>query len=227
MAIRFRVEGDLRFISHHDMMRLFERALARARLPVKYSEGFNPRPRMSLPLPRPVGMATLADVLMIELHEPVEPADALACLSRQMPEGLTLLEAFPLKAGDKLHPAQVIHEVALPEDEAWVARAAVERLLAAEQWLIERTDAQGRPQRTLDLRSLLIDASVESGVLRWTHRVSNDGSARPAEWLRAFGLEPTTWLHRIRRTAVHWQPQISTGQALEAVESIGVTNRPG
>src|SRR5690606_16197351 len=107
VAIRFRVEGDLRFISHHDMMRLFERALARARLPVKHSEGFNPRPRMSLPLPRPVGVATLADRLVVELREPVETTDALARLRRQMPVGLTLAEAFEVRPGCKLRPEHV------------------------------------------------------------------------------------------------------------------------
>ncbi|GAF87148.1 unnamed protein product, partial [marine sediment metagenome] len=54
------VDGDLRFISHHDMLRLFARSLARAALPVRFSEGFNPHPRLSIPLPRPVGVASQA-----------------------------------------------------------------------------------------------------------------------------------------------------------------------
>ena len=71
----FQVDGDLRFVSHQDMLRLFRRALARAEVPVRLTQGFNPHPRMSLPLPRPVGMASEAEVLMIETERDVDPDD--------------------------------------------------------------------------------------------------------------------------------------------------------
>jgi radical SAM-linked protein len=215
VAIRFRVEGDLRFISHHDTMRLFERALSRAQLPVRYSEGFNPRPKMSLPLPRPVGVATEADVLVFELGEPVDAVEALNRLAQQMPGGLVLLEAFTLDAGRKLHPEQVVYEVALPLEQIDAARPAVERLLAAEHWPVERTDQRGRPLRGIDLRPMLVAVSFEPGALRWICRVPDNGSAKPAEWLRAFGLDPREMLHRIRRTAVHWQAEAQPGPAPE------------
>jgi radical SAM-linked protein len=215
VAIRFQVDGDLRFISHHDTMRLFERALSRAQLPVKFSEGFNPRPRISLPLPRPVGVATLADMLVIELRESVEAPQVLHRLAEQMPGGLTLLEAIELDAGRKLHPEQVAYEVALPEDRALAVRTAVERVLAAEQWPIERLDEHGKSVRSIDLRSLLVEASVGPGVLRWTHRVPDGGSARCGEWLTALGLDGREMLHRVRRTAVHWKAGTPAGLAPE------------
>ena len=62
-AFEFSVTGDLRFISHRDTVRVFQRALARAALPVAYSEGFNPHPRLSLPLPRAVGVASEAELM--------------------------------------------------------------------------------------------------------------------------------------------------------------------
>ena len=71
----FQVDGDLRFVSHHDMLRLFRRALARAEVPMRFSQGFNPHPRMSLPLPRPVGMASETEALMIETECDVDPED--------------------------------------------------------------------------------------------------------------------------------------------------------
>ena len=88
MAIRFVIEGDLRFISHHDTMRLFERALSRAQLPVRFSKGFNPGPRLSLPLPRSVGIASGVELLAVELDDAIEPAVVLGTLSEQMPAGL-------------------------------------------------------------------------------------------------------------------------------------------
>lgn len=215
MAIRFRVEGDLRFISHHDMMRLFERALSRAQLPVKFSEGFNPRPRMSLPLPRPVGVATCADALVIELCEPMDAPDGgagvpsarsvLERLREQVPAGLELLDAFEVDAAQKLHAERVNYEVALPDNQVAAVREAVDRLLAAEKWPVQRTGQRGETARSIDLRPLLIEASVESGGLQWACRAPDSGSARPGEWLQAFGLDPAEYLHRVRRTEIHWQ----------------------
>jgi radical SAM-linked protein len=222
VAIRFRVEGDLRFISHHDTMRLFERALSRAQLPVRYSEGFNPRPRMSLPLPRPVGVATEADVLVFELCEPVDAVEAMTRLGQQMPGGLVLVEAFALETGRKLHPERVDYEVALPQDRADTARQAVEHLLAAEQWPVERTDERGRPMRNIDLRPMLIEVTIEPERLRWACRVPDNGSARPGEWLKAFGLDARESLHRIRRVAVHWQTEAPAGSVPEPAPTAGV-----
>jgi radical SAM-linked protein len=219
VAIRFRVDGDLRFISHHDTMRLFERALSRAQLPVRYSEGFNPRPKMSLPLPRPVGVATEADMLVFELREPVDAAEAMTRLAQQMPGGLVLLEALALESHGKLHPEQVVYEVALSSEQVDAARPAVERLLAAEHWPVERSDERGRPLRSIDLRPMLVEVSVEPDALRWTCRVPDNGSARPGEWLQAFGLDARALLHRVRRIAVHWQSEAHTSPEPEPAPS--------
>ncbi len=66
-AIRFRIGGALRFLSHAETARLWQRACTRAALPVRYSQGFNPHPRMSLPLPRPVGVAADEELLVVKL----------------------------------------------------------------------------------------------------------------------------------------------------------------
>src|SRR3990172_12981655 len=73
----YSIDGDLRFISHHDTLRLFRRALARADLPVRFSEGFNPHPRIMIPLPRPVGIASRAEGLVVETVGLIDPDDAL------------------------------------------------------------------------------------------------------------------------------------------------------
>lgn len=200
-------------------MRLFERALSRAQLPVNYSEGFNPRARMSLPLPRPVGVATSADMLVVELCEPLNAGDVLARLQQQMPNGLALLDAFELPASRKLHPQWVAYQVPLTTECFEAAKTAIERLLATTEWLVDRRDERGRPRKSIDLRPLLIDAVIESGLLRWTCRVSDSGSARPTEWLAAFGLNPKDHLHQIHRVAVEWQADVPTGTVPDSAEA--------
>jgi len=201
VAIRFEIDGDLRFISHRDTMRLYERALARAGLPVRFAGRFNPRPRMSLPLPRTVGVASSSELLVVELCEPAEPADVLARLASQMPEGLRLQQACRVDPGVAVQPDQVSYQVVLPADQVPAVVASVERLRKAGHWPIKR---RGRQEKVIDLLAYVVSATVEAGALKWTARVTADGSARPAEVLAAVGLDPDAWLHRVKRTWVGW-----------------------
>ena len=202
VAIRYGIEGDLRFISHHDTMRLFARALTRAGLPVKFSEGFNPRPRLSLPLPRPVGIASQCELLVLELGEPIEPETVRARLGAQMPAGVNLLESWRLENGQGPVISGVEYTLMLPPQEARRAAQAIARLIAADTWPVDRGSANGGKAKTIDLRAYLIDASVDGHVLRWKVGVTGRGTARPAELLAASGLDPQAWHHQVRRTAV-------------------------
>jgi radical SAM-linked protein len=113
LAIRYAVDGDLRFISHHDTLRLFERALARAELPVRFSQGFNPRPRMSIVLPRPVGVASRDELLVVELTNEMNSEEALSRLSQHMPIGLMLLSADFLTADQRAAPVRTTYSLSL------------------------------------------------------------------------------------------------------------------
>lgn len=203
VAIRFAIAGDLRFISHHDTMRLFERALARAGLPVKFSQGFNPRPRLSLPLPRPVGVASDCDVVVVELNEPVVTGEMLEQLALQMPEGLQLTAADPLEGGRAPQPESVEYVLPLGPGEPPELAAAVKRLKAAASWPMRRSDSDGR-SRTIDVRPMLLGIELDSGVLRWSARTGGGGSIRSSEVLAAVGLDPQVWHHRIQRSSIRW-----------------------
>ena len=204
MAIRFVIEGDLRFISHHDTMRLFERALSRAQLPVKFSQGFNPRPRLSLPLPRAVGVASDVELLVVELAEVLESGVVLDKLSEQMPAGLKLTDAWTIADKHPPQPVRVDYELPLPPDRVETVSQAAQSLMAAPTWAIERTGPGSRKIKDIDLRQYLAEASVSEGILRWTVHVTTGGTLRPAELLAAVGLPPQEWHHRVRRTGVQW-----------------------
>ena len=90
VAVEFSIEGDLRFLSHHNTMKMLERCMVRAKLPIRYSQGFNPQPRFSLPLPRPVGVASDAELAWLELREPLTAADTKARPSDTLPAGCRL-----------------------------------------------------------------------------------------------------------------------------------------
>ncbi|MFZ5631786.1 MAG: TIGR03936 family radical SAM-associated protein [Bacillota bacterium] len=119
--ISYTKEGTARFISHLDMIRLFERAARRAGLPVSLSRGFNPHPRLAFSLPLPVGMGGLQEYLDMELDTGAPPAWIVRSLNSAMPPGLGITGACRL---DEKSPA-LMAEV---ERSLYIVRAAREEM---------------------------------------------------------------------------------------------------
>ena len=91
LRIRYAKRGRLRFSSHRDFSRAFERAIFRARIPMAYSSGFNPHPRISYAGAAPTGSASEAEYLEIGLAEVVDPAAIQAALEEALPDGLDVV----------------------------------------------------------------------------------------------------------------------------------------
>lgn len=192
----------MRFISHHDSVRLFERAMARAGFPVRYSEGFNPRPRLTLALPRSVGVASDDELLVVELTEAVPPEDFVVRLAPQVPQGIGLRGAEPLADGDRRLPAEAAYVLpVLAEEVGDLARRAAQ-LLAAERVEVNRAIPKVRTTKTVDLRPYLVAIEVSGERLRWTQSITPTGTARPDEVLTALGLDARRHLPRLLRERV-------------------------
>ncbi len=100
VRIRFCKDGDLRLISHRDLVRVFERMFRRAGLQLSMSEGFHPKARMSFPSALALGIAGLLEVMEFDLAEVLEAEDLIAILERVAPPGLTILNLRLLEEGD-------------------------------------------------------------------------------------------------------------------------------
>ncbi len=213
--LRFSILGDLRFISHRDTMRLFERALLRARLPVQYSEGFNPRVRLSLPLPRSVGIAARNEVLIFGAKAEIDSDEALERMRLQSPAGMDIRSLAPLEAQKPPQPVRAVYELDLASDsqesdrpDSIALTRAVEELRRSEAWPIERASS-GRPnsgRREIDLRAGIEDIDLQETRLRMILHVRQTGSPRPAEILTALGLSAEHWTHRLTRMRVDFSP---------------------
>src|SRR6478736_2101506 len=99
LRVRYAKRGRLRFTSHRDFSRAFERAVFRARIPMAYSSGFNPHPRISYAGASPTGAASEAEYLEIGLAEVVDPAVILGQLEEALPDGLDVLEVVESAGG--------------------------------------------------------------------------------------------------------------------------------
>ena len=109
LRIRYAKRGRLRFTSHRDFSRAFERAVFRARVPMAYSSGFNPHPRISYAGAAPTGSASEAEYLEIALAEVVDPAAVHAQLDEALPDGLDLLEVVPSAGGSLADRLEASH----------------------------------------------------------------------------------------------------------------------
>src|SRR5580658_8916799 len=94
--IRFRKAGNLRLVSHHDLMHVFERMLRRAELPLCTTQGFHPQPRMIFAQSLALGIAGNNEVVELELKKSFPPEDVHDRLVRQSPPGLEILSTRPI-----------------------------------------------------------------------------------------------------------------------------------
>ena len=166
----FSKTGALALLSHLDLARLMERALRRSGLPVSFSGGFHPLPRLQFALALPLGVEASGEWFDLEFAARVDPAAALAQLQATLPEGLTLagVAEVPVRApslAQELEGAQWSVELvtAAPGPGAAAWGPALESVLAAAELPWSDTDKKGRP-RQRDCRPLLEELSlVEAG----------------------------------------------------------------
>ncbi|MGB9722627.1 MAG: TIGR03936 family radical SAM-associated protein [Chloroflexia bacterium] len=194
MYIIFARGKPLRFLSHLDMMRLWERALRRAGLPLCYSQGYHPHPRLSLALPLSVGMTAEAEWLEVEFASSVSPEAVWERLQPQLPAGLSLQavreappQAPPLAA--QVRGSEVEVEVPQPPPPAEV-QERIRRFLEAGAFPVEE-EHKGRP-RVLDLRPTVETIEMVSwSPDRARLRLRLKATGRPTLLLRALGLGET------------------------------------
>ena len=94
LRLRFEKRGPARYISHLDLMHTLQRAFSRAGLKLKYSEGFNPHPQISIALPLSVGVSSVCEILDFRLLTEADPAELHARLSAVMPEGIRVTDCY-------------------------------------------------------------------------------------------------------------------------------------
>ena len=107
VRLRFAKRGDLRLISHHDLMRCVERMLRRAQIPMATSQGFNPRPKVVFTLALALGIEGHREVVELDLAEPLSPEEVLSRLRAASPRGLDWLEAEAVPPGRAAQPEAV------------------------------------------------------------------------------------------------------------------------
>jgi radical SAM-linked protein len=201
--IRFGKDGPLRYTSHLDLARTWERLLRRAGLPLAYSQGFNPQPKIQLAAALPLGYASSAEVLDMWLEGDVPDSGVvLARLREVAPEGLSIesVEEVDLQ-GPALQTLTIKAVYRIVVGDA-VDRGSLERRVEA--LLAQDKIWRERREKRYDLRPLIDALDVVQGDPLALHAVlalsQEGGTGRPDEVVAALGLDATAL--RITRTAI-------------------------
>jgi radical SAM-linked protein len=210
VRIRFQKTGNLRLVSHHDLMRCFERMLRRSALPFHSTQGFHPKPRLVFALSLPLGVIGREEIVELELDELLPLEEIRERLTQQVPDGLVIdaIERIPPKT--TAHVQAICYRVLLPTDQVSDLPARVGAVLASEHCPVERT----RPEpRVVDLRPFLRELRVLPDALEFDLWVTPKGTARPEEVLRLLGLdELTSGGAIIERTHLELQDEPVSGE---------------
>jgi radical SAM-linked protein len=205
-SVRFAKAGPAIYHSHHDMIRFWERAVKRAGLPMRLTQGFNPRPRIIFPHALGLGISSRCEEVELELHHPVPLPDLLAGLVDACGDTLGILDAQDLPPVKKSRQL-VTTSYAISGWEADVAAGLpgiAAGVLAMDEIIVER-GAPGE-KRTLDIRPFLLALDFDQAERRLLLelRHSQSGSARPDEIAKLVAAGAgTDWRDlRIEKTAM-------------------------
>ncbi len=222
LRIVFACDDAVKYISHLDLMRVWERVLRRARVPILYSQGFSPHPRIAMAAPLAVGVSSEAELLDVVLHARVRFDEVRVVIEAELPPGLSVVAIDELPMG--LPSLQSLTRAASYEVEMQDSRSAFDWQADIDELLAKQTlpweHARGEKLKRYDLRPLIHEIELRKIVAGRTTlfmRLANGdkGAGRPEQVARALGVsdEPL----RMHRTALELEmPSIARAAAKAA-----------
>jgi radical SAM-linked protein len=227
-VLTFARRGPARYLSHLDTARGVQRTFARAGVPIALSQGMRPKPRISLPLPLPVGAVGSQELAVVEVPDELlaDQSGLIGALRELRAAASPGIEPLSIAVIGEQHPrpqAVAAQYLCVIDGDAGVIAAAVERYNTEVSVICERISPKGR--RTLDLKEYVVDCAVEpvtgGAQVGFTIRPRADGAARPQEFIdliaRWAGVEAA--MRGLERRRIVWKglPQGSTTPGPEGV----------
>ena len=206
LRLKFSRGEQLKYLSHLDLMRLWERALRRAGLPAAYSEGFSPHPKISLASPLALGVTSRAELMDVFLNRAVSPGLFMKKLVPQLPEGIEILEVVPENVQSpslqsRLRKAEYLVELETDKNAEQIT-TEMKSLLAKDNLPWHHSRDTG--ERFYDLRPLIEDLwliEIKDTLCRigMLLRCDASGTGRPEQVARALNFtQPPTCIERTK-----------------------------
>lgn len=193
IRVTMKKEGDLRFLSHLDVVRALKRAFTRGRVPAAMSQGFNPQIRIAFLAPLPVGVASRCEVFHFDLAAPMDADDVARRLGAGLPPGLGIVSA-EADSGERVRHFESLFLVEKGGD-PFPAKAEVAAFLASDSAFVERrlgpSASALAARRTIDVRPFVGGARVaDGGALEIRIRTLLGRTVRADDVVAAMAGEP-------------------------------------
>ncbi|HHU90295.1 MAG TPA: DUF2344 domain-containing protein [Clostridiaceae bacterium] len=164
LRFRFSRGQELKYIAHLDILRVFERAIKRANIPVAYTQGFNPRQKLVFGLPISIGLTSESEYADIELSEDMSPEEFITKINKGLPEGLKVEEAVARNTRDNIMNQitaaryEIVFEVKEPKSPSEI-ETMIYDLLSREEIIVMKKTKKG--PRPVNIRPLIYSLSAE------------------------------------------------------------------
>jgi radical SAM-linked protein len=212
LLIKFKIGGSLRFLSHAETLSLFQRALVRAGISVQYSQGFNPRPKLSLPLPRPVGVASDDELLCVRVKQTAnQELRVKSQLSTQLPEDCEVLSVRIVEKNIPPQPRSATYILVVRKEYLNdKLQAMIKRLPENNSLIIQRKSpissrCGSESVKNIDVGSFLKSINLDGSSIIVECEISPTGSIRVDEIMQLLELDARKLAEPIGRTNVQWQ----------------------
>ncbi|MCX6012906.1 MAG: TIGR03936 family radical SAM-associated protein [Chloroflexi bacterium] len=202
IRIRFHRGSEIKYISHLDLMRLFERALRRSNISIIYSEGFSAHPRISLASPLPVGVTSQYELMDLYVEHFNSIESLITKLNSQLPEGIRIIEGVEVSSNEPSLQAQLKeleYEVTIKSDDSYKSiESTINSFKAKKELTWHRNKARG--STPYDLRSRVNDIWIKNYTgSEVCFGMKLQFSARPDHVISALGFNSVPGLtHRIK-----------------------------
>ncbi|MGE5329378.1 MAG: TIGR03936 family radical SAM-associated protein [Deltaproteobacteria bacterium] len=213
LRAKFSKGETVKYISHLDTLRTFERAIRRAGIPITHSQGFNPRPQMSFGLPLSVGVTSDSELVDLEMDEKIKPEEFKERMNSNMPEGFRIIEAGYIDSKESL-----MSSINVASYKVWTnfgieiskdnLRKNIDVFLKKDSIRVEK-ESKGKI-KDIDIRAdifelALIDYNEKEGGFLMTLSAGSISNLKPELVIKAFNAESKMELDilRIHRTALY------------------------
>lgn len=187
LRLRFRKEGDLRWISHRDLLRVFERLFRRADLPLRMSQGFHPKPKLSFPTALALGVEGWNEVMEFELDRQLDPDMVREQIRSTAPEGLVVTSVEPTDAeGRKARLVSMDYQFPVPSERRSEVQQNIRQLQAG---TLPLKIADGRELADAARDDLEMIRLCDGELLQFRIRATRQASVRPRDVLATLNLE--------------------------------------
>jgi radical SAM-linked protein len=210
LVVRYAKRGRMRFASHRDVARAFERGVRRAGLPIAYSAGFTPHPKISYAGGAPTGVASEAEYLTLSLTSPRAADQVRECLDAALPDGIDVMDVTDAAPGGS--PEASVWQVVLPGVRPGRAAEAVAGFLAMTEAPVERLTDKG--VRRMDARAAVREMAVLDPSEQLADAlVADDGACRRV------AVTNTEDCAILRMVVLHMAPAVRPEDVLSALSA--------